>query len=189
MFILASASPRRAELLTQIGASFRVAVSAAEEAKEGEAAELVLTNALLKARAVAQEAELPVLGADTVVAQGARIFGKPADAAAAREMLAALSGRAHEVLTGVAWVRAGQEFSAVVRTRVFFAPLSEAAIARYVETGEPLDKAGAYAVQGRAALFVERLEGSYSNVVGLPLYETAALAEKAGVDLYDASGA
>ena len=92
-------------------------------------------------------------------------------------------------MTGVAWVRAGQEFSAVVRTRVFFAPLSEAAIARYVETGEPLDKAGAYAVQGRAALFVERLEGSYSNVVGLPLYETAALAEKAGVDLYDASGA
>ena len=154
MFILASASPRRAELLTQIGASFRVAVSEAEEAKEGEAAELVLTNA-----------------------------------AAAREMLAALSGRAHEVLTGVAWVRAGQEFSAVVRTRVFFAPLSAAAIARYVETGEPLDKAGAYAVQGRAALFVERLEGSYSNVVGLPLYETAALAEKAGVDLYDASGA
>lgn len=190
MFILASASPRRRDLLAQIGASFRVEVSEAEEMHEASSAqELVLANALVKARAVAAHEYLPVLGADTVVAQGARIFGKPADEREAREMLAALSGRAHEVLTGIAWCKAGREFSAVVKTRVFFAPLSEEAIARYVDTGEPLDKAGAYAVQGRAAVFVERIEGSFSNVVGLPLHAVAELAEEAGVDLYDASGA
>ena len=129
------------------------------------------------------------LGADTVVALSGRIFGKPADEREAREMLAALSGRAHDVLTGIAWCKAGQEFSTVEKTRVFFAPLSEEAIARYVATGEPLGKAGAYAVQGRAAVFVERIEGSFSNVVGLPLHCTAELAKKAGVDLYDASRA
>ena len=104
-------------------------------------------------------------------------------------MLAALSGHAHDVLTGVAWCRGGREFSTVEKTRVFFAPLSEEAIARYVATGEPLGKAGAYAVQGRAAVFVERVEGSFSNVVGLPLHAAAHLAERAGVDLYDASRA
>ncbi len=104
-------------------------------------------------------------------------------------MLAALSGRAHDVLTGVAWCRGGQEFSTVEKTRVFFAALSKETIARYVATGEPLGKAGAYAVQGRAAVFVERIEGSFSNVVGLPLHAAAHLAERAGVDLYDASRA
>ena len=104
-------------------------------------------------------------------------------------MLLALSGCRHEVLTGVVWVKAGREFSAVAKTHVFFAPLSEAVIARYVATGEPLGKAGAYAVQGGAAVFVERIEGSFSNVVGLPLHCTAELAKKAGVDLYGVSGA
>ena len=155
MFILASASPRRRDLLAQIGASFRVEVSEAEEMREAKTAEeLVRVNALAKARAVAAHAALPVLGADTVVALAGRIFGKPADEREAHEMLAALSGRAHDVLTGVAWC-----------------------------------KAGAYAVQGRAAVFVERIEGSFSNVVGLPLHAAAHLAEKAGVDLYDASRA
>ena len=167
MFILASASPRRRDLLVQIGASFRVEVSEAEELFEAEdAGGLVLANALAKARAVAAHTGLPVLGADTVVALDGRIFGKPADEREARSMLAALSGRAHEVLTGVAWVTEGREFSTVARTQVFFAPLTEEAIVRYVKTGEPLDKAGAYAVQGRAAVFVERIEGSFSNVVG-----------------------
>ena len=190
MFILASASPRRRDLLVQIGASFRVEVSEAEELFEAEdAGGLVLANALAKARAVAAHTGLPVLGADTVVALDGRIFGKPADEREACSMLASLSGRAHEVLTGVAWVKEGREFSTVARTQVFFAPLTEEAIARYVKTGEPLDKAGAYAVQGRAAVFVERIEGSFSNVVGLPLHDMAELAEKAGVDLYDASGA
>ena len=176
MFILASASPRRRDLLVQIGASFRVEVSEAEELFAAEdAGGLVLANALAKARAVAAHTGLPVLGADTVVALDGRIFGKPADE--------------REVLTGVAWVKEGREFSTVARTQVFFAPLTEEAIARYVKTGEPLDKAGAYAVQGRAAVFVERIEGSFSNVVGLPLHDTAELAGKAGVDLYDASGA
>ena len=190
MFILASASPRRRDLLAQIGASFRVEVSEAEEVREAKTAEeLVRTNALAKARAVAAHASLPVLGADTVVALDGRIFGKPADEREACSMLASLSGRAHEVLTGVAWVKEGREFSTVARTQVFFAPLTEEAIARYVKTGEPLDKAGAYAVQGRAAVFVERIEGSCSNVVGLPLHAAAHLAERAGVDLYDASRA
>ena len=190
MFILASASSRRRDLLVQIGASFRVEVSEAEEVREAKTAEeLVRINALAKARAVAAHASLPVLGADTVVAQGACIFGKPVDEGEACAMLAALSGHAHDVLTGVAWCRGGREFSTVEKTRVFFAPLSEEAIARYVATGEPLGKAGAYAVQGRAAVFVERVEGSFSNVVGLPLHAAAHLAERAGVDLYDASRA
>lgn len=189
MFILASSSPRRRDLLAQIGASFRVEVSAAQEMREAKSAEeLVLANALLKARAVAESAALPVLGADTVVALDGRIFGKPADETAARAMLSALSGRMHEVLTGIAWVNEGREFSSVAKTRVFFAPLSALEIARYVGTGEPLGKAGAYAVQGRAAVFVERIEGSFSNVVGLPLHAVAELAKKAGVDLYGASG-
>ena len=187
MFILASASPRRRDLLAQIGASFRVEASEAEEMREAkDAEELVLANASIKARAVAAHTGLPVLGADTVVALNGRIFGKPADA---RAMLLALSGCRHEVLTGVVWVKAGREFSAVAKTHVFFAPLSEAVIARYVATGEPLGKAGAYAVQGGAAVFVERIEGSFSNVVGLPLHCTAELAKKAGVDLYGVSGA
>lgn len=190
MFILASASPRRRDLLAQIGASFRVEVSEAEEVRETKSAEeLVRVNALAKARAVAAHAALPVLGADTVVALAGRIFGKPADEREAHEMLAALSGRAHDVLTGVAWCRGGQEFSTVEKTCVFFAALSKEMIARYVATGEPLGKAGAYAVQGRAAVFVERIEGSFSNVVGLPLHAAAHLAERAGVDLYDASRA
>ena len=190
MFILASASPRRRDLLAQIGASFRVEVSEAEEVREAKTAEeLVRVNALAKARAVAAHAALPVLGADTVVALAGRIFGKPADEREAHEMLFALSGRAHDVLTGVAWCRGGQEFSTVEKTRVFFAALSKETISRYVATGEPLGKAGAYAVQGRAAVFVERIEGSFSNVVGLPLHAAAHLAERAGVDLYGASRA
>ncbi len=187
MFILASGSPRRRELLNQVGAKFRVAISdAAELSGEGhEPFELVRRNAEAKAEAVARlHKDMPVLGADTVVALDGRIYGKPQDKAEAREMLKALSGRVHEVLTGIAWVKDGHTFSEVVTTNVKFAQLAETEIDRYIESGEPMDKAGAYALQGKAAVFIEGIEGSYTNVVGLPLYATAALGRRAGVDIY-----
>ena len=187
MFILASGSPRRRELLQQIGAKFRVAVSDAAELKGDsyEPFELVRHNAEAKAEAVARmHKNLPVLGADTVVALEGRIFGKPRDEEEAKAMLKALSGKVHEVLTGIAWVKDGHTFSEVISTNVKFTQLAEAEIDRYVAGGEPMDKAGAYALQGGAAVFIEGIEGSYSNVVGLPLFATAALARRAGVDIY-----
>lgn len=191
MFILASASPRRRELLQQIGASFEVKVSSAEEVTGGNLApaEIVVENAVRKARAVAEAFPgQPVLGADTVVFLDGRVYGKPRDEREARAMLQTLAGREHEVATGIAWVHAGEVFTDVETTRVFVAPLTDEAIDAYVRTGEPLDKAGAYAIQGRAAQFIESIEGSFSNVVGLPLYAVCRLAGKAGVNLYDNHG-
>lgn len=191
MFILASASPRRRELLQQIDASFEVKVSSVEEVTGGNLApaEIVVENAVRKAKAVAEA--FPgdaVLGADTIVFLDGRVYGKPKDGEEAKAMLRALAGREHEVATGIAWVHAGEVFTDVETTRVFFAPLTEEAIDAYVKTGEPLDKAGAYAIQGRAAQFIESIEGSFSNVVGLPLYAVCQLAGKAGVNLYDNHG-
>ena len=191
MFILASASPRRRELLQQIDASFEVKVSSVEEVTGGNLvpAEIVVENAVRKAKAVAEA--FPgdaVLGADTIVFLDGRVYGKPKDGEEAKAMLRALAGREHEVATGIAWVHAGEVFTDVETTRVFFAPLTEEAIDAYVKTGEPLDKAGAYAIQGRAAQFIESIEGSFSNVVGLPLYAVCRLAGKAGVNLYDNHG-
>ena len=191
MFILASASPRRRELLQQIDASFEVKVSSVEEVTRGNLApaEIVVENAVRKAKAVAEA--FPgdaVLGADTIVFLDGRVYGKPKDGEEAKAMLRALAGREHEVATGIAWVHAGEVFTDVETTRVFFAPLTEEAIDAYVKTGEPLDKAGAYAIQGRAAQFIESIEGSFSNVVGLPLYAVCRLAGKAGVNLYDNHG-
>lgn len=189
MFILASASPRRRELLEQIGAKFRIETSGADEVMAGEAAGVVRENAIAKAREVAARfPDTPVLGADTVVALGGRIFGKPKDEADARAMLAELSGRSHEVLTGFAWVTHGEVYSEVVTTEVHFLPMSAEQIADYVATGEPLDKAGGYAVQGRAARFIDKINGSYSNVVGLPLARVAQVAERAQVNMYDDNG-
>ena len=191
MFILASGSPRRKELLDQIGASFTVLASdAAEESGDAEKPEeLVMRNAAAKAKAVAEKhPELPVLGADTVVSLVGHTYGKPKDKADARRMLAELSGRTHEVVTGMAFVKDGTVHAGAVTTKVTFAAMTAAEIAQYAETGEPLDKAGAYAVQGRAAVFIERIDGSYSNVVGLPLHGLARLAGKAGVDLYGNHG-
>lgn len=191
MIILASGSPRRQELLAQIGAEFRVCVSDAEEVK-GDALppeELVLFNASAKAKAVAQaHPEAPVLGADTVVSLAGHTYGKPDNRENAKAMLQKLSGNVHEVTTGVALVKDGKCFTDVVTTRVAFADLTAAEIAAYVATDEPLDKAGAYAIQGRAAVFIRGIEGSYSNVVGLPLHAVAQLARKAGVDLYGHHG-
>lgn len=192
MLILASASPRRQALLRQIGASFRVMATQAEELTGSALSpeDLVSENARRKAMAALSAAGgAPVLAADTVVALEGMIFGKPRDAEDAVQMLARLSGRFHEVCTGVAVAVGGRMEVAAEKTVVTFAPLTMERIRRYVATGEPLDKAGAYAVQGRAAAFIVRIEGSFSNVVGLPLYLTATLAERVGIDLYDHDGA
>ena len=172
--VLASASPRRRELLASLGVVFEVRPVAADETpRPGEWPEaLALRLALAKARAAAADGDL-ALGADTVVAVDDEPLGKPADAAEARIMLARLSGRRHRVWTGVALVerdaRRRREAVRATRTEVEFRPLTAAEIDAYVETGEPLDRAGAYAIQGGAAAFAARVEGSLSNVVGLPL--------------------
>ena len=187
MFILASASPRRKELLEQIDCCFRIETADTEEAGgEGMTpSELVMKNAHLKAAAVAAlHPDIPVLGADTVVSLDGNIYGKPRDREHAIEMLTSFSGRAHQVMTGIALAWQGRIWQAYETTEVVFAPLSAASITRYVDTGEPADKAGAYGIQGRAAVFVEQIRGSYSNVVGLPLHCLDGLARKAGIDLY-----
>ena len=182
--ILASGSPRRQELLQQIGVPYEVVKSDAEEvldAVEGPRA-LAVENARRKAMAVAKR--YPgriVLGADTVVFQDGAVYGKPKDAEDARNMLRSFAGRRHDVVTGVAIVaKDGVCYTDATETKVFFADLTDDEIAAYIATGEPMDKAGAYAVQGRAAAFIPRIEGSFSNVVGLPLAEVASLLREAG---------
>ena len=170
--ILASGSPRRAEILTSVGWKFTKSVPNIDETERpGEAAEeYVQRLAREKASAVAAgNPDVPVLGADTTVVIDGRIVGKPADLADAKRMLNLLSGRAHEVLTGVAVVHNGRERVGLQRTQVKFARMMPAEIDFLAENGDPLDKAGAYAVQGQAALFIEGIEGDYWNVVGLPI--------------------
>jgi septum formation protein len=183
--VLASASPRRALILRALGIAFRVRVSDVDEAaRPGEAPPgLVVRLAREKAEVVAREETLPVLGADTVVVSEGAVLGKPASPAEAARMLRALSGREHDVLTGLCLVAGGRAFGGVDRTAVRFAALSEAEIEAYVETGEPMDKAGAYHIDGRGAWFVESVTGSPSNVAGLPIRLLRALAGEAGVDL------
>ena len=171
--ILASASPRRLELLRQIGIEPIVCPADFDESdgKATEAEAVVGYNALGKCRAVAalKGEELPVIGADTIVVIDNEILGKPKNAEAAVAMLQKLSGRAHEVLTGIAVKYKQQEICEVVHTKVHFRKLSLAEIQAYVATGEPLDKAGAYGIQGKGAVLVEKIDGCYNNVVGLPL--------------------
>ena len=185
--ILASASPRRQELLRQIGCNFRVVVSDAEELSgDGILPErLAIENAKRKAEAVAAKDgfNVPVLGADTVVSVDEMILGKPKDETDAVRMLRLLSGRQHFVYTGVALSYRGEIYEDVVRTVVWVDTLSEKDIAAYIATGEPMDKAGAYAVQGLAAKFIPRIDGSFSNVVGLPLRAVRNLARRAGIEL------
>jgi len=181
--ILASASPRRCELLAQIGVEFEQQVADIKETPEpGESAETYVRRmALEKARAVqlAGNFDWQVLGADTVVVVDGIPLGKPQDFTHARQMLEQLSGRMHEVLTAVAL--AGTAEAVVVnRSKVWFRELTETELEAYWETGEPRDKAGSYAIQGLAAIFIERLDGSYSGVMGLPLYETARLLQDFG---------
>lgn len=170
--ILASASLRRAELLHAAGIAFEIVPAEIDERPlNGEApAAYVERLAREKARAISsRDSEAEVLAADTTVVIDGLILGKPVDDAEAREMVARLSGRTHEVLTGVALIRDGRMVSAVETTRVRFAPMSDADIDWYIASGEPRGKAGAYAIQGLASRFVDWIEGSYSNVVGLPV--------------------
>ncbi len=178
--VLASASPRRAALLDQLGVRYRVIAPAIDESvMAGETPhDYVRRIALAKADSVctALERRQPVLAADTAVVACGRILGKPRDADDARDMLGLLSAAWHEVFSGVALVQRTASVIAV-RTRVKFRALTASEIDRYWDSGEGADKAGAYAIQGLGGAFVERIEGSYSNVVGLPLAETLALLE------------
>ena len=175
---LASQSPRRRELLTQVGIAFEPIEVAVDEtpAVDEPALDYVRRVAREKAGAgLVQVAAVPgalVLGADTEVVLDGDVFGKPRDAADAARMLRALSGRTHQVISAVALVAAGREAEAVSVSEVTFAHLDEADIGAYVASGEPFGKAGAYAIQGRGAGLISHLAGSYSGVMGLPLFET-----------------
>lgn len=184
--VLASSSPRRRELLGSLGLAFSVRpVDVDESPVDGEGPlDYVLRLAREKAQARMLPGEL-VLGADTVVVVDGDLLGKPSDAAEAREMLGRLAGREHTVHTGVALVEAASRRTeaAVESSRVRIAPLSAEEVAWYVETGEPMDKAGSYAIQGVGALYVEEVRGNYTNVVGLPLPLTYRLFARLGHDL------
>lgn len=187
---LASRSPRRRLLLEQIGVRYRtLEVDIDESRRKGEAPDdYVCRLALEKARrgwnALGEEVRAPVLGADTAVVIDGEILGKPADARSAGNMLARLSGHTHEVLTAVTLANEKQR-TRLSRSLVTMRTLSRSEREAYCATGEPLDKAGAYAIQGHGAAIVQRLEGSYSGVMGLPLYETAELLSKAGIHVFD----
>ncbi|MDE2218897.1 MAG: septum formation inhibitor Maf [Gammaproteobacteria bacterium] len=190
VLLLASASPRRRELLWQIGVPHRIAPAGIDERRQpGETpADCVRRLALAKADA-AWRHELPVLGADTAVVADGEMLGKPATAAEAAAMLARLAGRVHEVLTAVALIGARGRELLLSRSEVRFRELAPAECARYWQSGEARDKAGGYAIQGLAAVFVSELRGSYSGVMGLPLFETAALLDAAGVPRWQIAGA
>lgn len=177
---LASASPRRRELLAQIGIACETLPTGVDESPlPGESpADMVCRLAAAKARAGIRSdrsRSAPVVAADTAVALGGEIFGKPRDAADARRMLGRLSGRTHEVWTAVAVADDDRERVELSRSEVTFRPMDADEIQAYVQTGEPLDKAGGYAIQGLGAVFIAGLKGSYSGVMGLPLLETARL--------------
>jgi len=189
---LASASPRRRELLAQIGVPHLVQPAALDETpRPAEPPEDYVERlargkaaAVWSARCAAGAAPLPVLGADTTVSIDGLVLGKPADESELQAMLARLSGREHEVWSAVALADAAGTVARRCCTRVRFRRIDAAEMARYWASGEPRDKAGGYAIQGWGAVFVERLEGSYSNVVGLPLHETAALLVAAGLGVW-----
>lgn len=189
--ILASASPRRRALLDQIGVEYRVMPSSICEAvRIGETpVAYTLRLALEKASASYQQLDRPlaVLGADTSVAVDGKILGKPEDEIQAIEMLMTLSGRTHQVITAVALVTPQQYEVIHVTTEVTFTELNEALCRAYWRTGEPWDKAGSYAIQGKGAVFVTSITGSYSGVVGLPLFETATLLQRHGVMIWQQS--
>ena len=171
-FILASASPRRREILQQVGLDFAVMPSEKEEViTKQEPKDAVMELALQKAEDIAgrTDSECMVVGADTVVAMDGRILGKPKDEEDAARMLRMLSGRRHQVYTGVACICSGVKRVFYEETSVHFYPVSEQEIKTYISTGEPMDKAGAYGIQGKAACFIRGIEGDYYNVVGFPV--------------------
>src|SRR5260370_3925518 len=171
MLVLASHSPRRREILTAAGSEFVVrAAIVREERRAGESlVAYVFRLAEEKTRAVEARADEIVLGADTVVVAGGEILEKPRDATDATRMLALLSGCEHEVITGICLLQGDRVILDTASTRVHFVELSESDIAPYVASGEPMDKAGAYAIQGQASKFIDRIEGDYFNVMGLPV--------------------
>lgn len=183
--VLASASPRRAHILRTLGVAFRVVVSEADETlAPGETGEAAVERlARRKAAVVAGGESLPVLAADTEVLCLGRILGKPGSEEAALAMLELLAGRAHDVVTGVCLAHRGVLRSGVERSVVTMAPMTEAERRWYVTTGEPLDKAGGYHVDGKGALFIESVTGSPSNVAGLPVRLVRRLFLEAGIDL------
>jgi len=179
MLILASGSPRRRALLRSTGIPFRVAVPRTEEGVEewvgGSPARWVQRLALAKARQVAERERGLVVAADTIVVCDGELLGKPASAAEAAQTLSKLSGRWHRVYTGLALVQGERHYTGYECTEVAFRRLSKGEIARYVSTGEPLDKAGAYAIQGRGTALVRTIRGCYTNVIGLPLPKLLAM--------------
>ena len=187
--VLGSASPRRAALLRQLALPFTVVPSPVAEPVPATSipADYALASAEAKARAVARAvaADATVIAADTIVCSSGAIWGKPADAAHAASMLGRLSGRVHQVYTGLAIHSGEQLLREVACTQVEMRPLTAADIAAYVASGEPLDKAGGYGIQGLGARFIERIAGCYYNVVGLPLARLCVLLSAVGYDLND----
>lgn len=185
--MLASASPRRRELLSSLGVDYDIVVPDVDEesVQSDSPAELAQGRALLKARAAAELVPGAIaIGADTIVVCDGEVLGKPRDAADAKRLLEKLSGRTHVVITGVAVCEAGGECLVDrAETEVRFRPLTREEIERYVATGEPMDKAGAYGIQGKGALLVEHIVGDYFNVVGLPLVLLASMLRRFGVTL------
>lgn len=179
--ILASGSPRRHELLLQIGVPHRVRVADVDEQPRAAEDADACAVRLAVAKACALTDTLPVLGADTIVVQDGAMLGKPRDRADALAMLQRLSGRTHRVISAVALAWSGRVESRVSVSTVRFRQIDDAECAAYWESAEPRDKAGAYAIQGLGAVFIEHLEGSYSGVMGLPLFETAGLLTMAGI--------
>ena len=187
-FVLASASPRRRELVELMGLSpLKILPAVGEEVAEPglTGGALAETLALHKAREVARQCDADdiVIGADTIVCLDGAVFGKPHDEADAARMLRALSGRAHTVYTGVAVIRGGETRTHAEATDVHFRTLTDAEIAGYIATGEPMDKAGAYGIQGRGSLLITGIDGDFFNVMGLPVCALGEILKSFGVDL------
>ncbi|MDG1818590.1 MAG: Maf family protein [Porticoccaceae bacterium] len=187
--LLASASPRRRDLLEQIGVNFLVLAVDIDESRRDQESPVDYVSRLAVEKAQAgfsrQQGQLPSLGADTIVVFENQIFGKPQDQKQAEAMLMTLSGKVHSVFTAVAIDNGTDTAMAIAETRVGFRTISQSECQIYWQTGEPQGKAGAYAIQGRGGVFVEKLEGSYSAVVGLPLAETEQLLKKFSVPLWN----
>lgn len=187
--ILASASPRRLELLAQIGIRPSVQPADIDETPESGESGQDLVERLARTKCESINSDKPVLAADTVVVRGSRVYGKPENRAHGIDMLLSLSGEVHHVFTSVCIKFEEQVLVKTVQTSVSFTHFDEAIAQQYWATGECVGKAGSYAIQGMGAVFVERLDGSYSNVMGLPLFETAQLLTKIGLDVFPADDA
>jgi len=182
--ILASASPRRLELLAQIGIRPSVQPADIDETPLSGESGTALVERLAQIKCESIDSSMPVLAADTVVVRGNRVYGKPENRAHGIDMLLSLAGEEHQVLTSVCVKSGEQQLLSTVQTTVRFVHFDETIAQRYWATGECAGKAGSYAIQGMGAVFVERLSGSYSNVMGLPLFETAQLLTKIGLDIF-----